>query len=284
MSAARRKETALIAFADARRARALLDVAAQLLGDDGGRVLGVHATTQFALRGAAGGDFPAAVIEAHAAREKETAAEIERLFRLRFEGTTVSPEWRSVADAMGPVKDRLLPLARNCDFVVTTLPAREGESDPLDAIVEDLAIEAGRPVVAVPDVATLPRVGARPLVAWDGSREAARAVFDATPILRAAEEVRLVSVVEAGDPATQGDAPTAEIAATLSHHGAVCVADRVERLPAGVGATLLAHAEAHGCDLIVMGAYGHSRLRELMFGGASRKLFQQTNVPLFVSH
>ncbi len=128
-------------------------------------------------------------------------------------------------------------------------------------------------------------IGTRVLVAWNNSRESARAVFDALPILKRAFDVTVLVVEEAGKPQTTSDHAGNEICATLAQHGVKCRAlqvKRVETLEPGV--ELLARTAALKCDLLVMGCYGHSRFRESVLGGASRYVLQHTKVPVLMAH
>jgi nucleotide-binding universal stress UspA family protein len=119
------------------------------------------------------------------------------------------------------------------------------------------------------------------LVAWNASREATRAAHDALPFLHAAERVVLCAI---GDPAT-ADPGLEDAAAMLDRHG---VAVQVEQVPGpdsgtGVGEALLARAAEHGADLLVMGAYGHSRLREFVLGGTTRRVLREATLPVLFS-
>jgi nucleotide-binding universal stress UspA family protein len=122
------------------------------------------------------------------------------------------------------------------------------------------------------------------LVAWNARREAARAVFDALPILQRAKAVRVVWVNPQSERERTQDVPAGDICATLARHGVKCEAVEQVRPGAGVGATLLACAKDWGADLLVMGCYGHTRLREFVLGGASRHVLSHMSIPVLMSH
>jgi nucleotide-binding universal stress UspA family protein len=141
---------------------------------------------------------------------------------------------------------------------------------------ELLVTAAGVPVLALPPNASRD-LGQVVLVAWKGSREAARAVHGALPFLHAAKRVVLCAV------GTRAAANLEAAAAMLERHQVPVHPERVEGTDGGAGEVLLAQATAHGADLLVMGAYGHARLRELVFGGATRHVLRHATVPVLFS-
>ncbi|WP_262266424.1 universal stress protein [Microvirga yunnanensis] len=170
-------------------------------------------------------------------------------------------------------------LARSHDLTVL-------DSEPIALAVDRGLIEAvltdsGRPLIVVPQGRETFRED-RIIVAWDGSAKAARALNDALPFLRAANQVELVSVT--GEKDLAHTVPGAEIAPHLTRHG---IAVNVLALPAlkgDVAGTLRNHAHLTRADMIVMGAYVHSRLREMMLGGTTQSLLKDCPVPLFLSY
>jgi nucleotide-binding universal stress UspA family protein len=193
-------------------------------------------------------------------------------------------EWRDDdADAFG-VADCVVPYARTADLVVASQTDPEwAGSDRLD-IADRLAIESGRPVLIVPNAGVHERVGETVLVAWNGRREAARAAFDALPILQRARSVKVVSVNPQSEREAAQDVPAADICSALARHAVKCEATEQVEPKAGVGETLLECAKGCGADLLVMGCYGHTRLREFVFGGASRHILAHMAIPVLMSH
>lgn len=177
--------------------------------------------------------------------------------------------------------------ARYCDLVVL---GQTDLRDPSPAVLPDfpeyVLMHCGRPVLIVPHAATAPAPFAadKILVAWDASMEATHAVGAALPLLRRAARVDLV--VFNPDPhgeQAHGAQPGADIALYLARHG-ITVDVIEERTEAGVGAALLAKAAALSSDLIVMGGYGHSRLREIVLGGTTRTVLDAAAVPVLMAH
>jgi nucleotide-binding universal stress UspA family protein len=144
-------------------------------------------------------------------------------------------------------------------------------------------MESGRPVLIIPNSGTASLPAKRVTVAWNGKREAARAVFDAMQFLERADDVNVVSI----NPEKEGavlDLPTAEICAALSRHGIKAQGSQSHAIGPDVGGELLRQASAFGSDLLVMGCYGHSRLREFILGGASRHVLSEMRIPILMSH
>ena len=196
--------------------------------------------------------------------------------RLHREG--VSWSWRH---ADGDIVSGLLSASPLCDFMVVTLPGRPRRdmSDPLD-LAADLAIGGRTPVLAVPDAARGVMITGRALVAWDGSREASAALRLGVPLLKHAGEVHVVTVEEAGKypfPAT--DAPE-----YLCRHGIKSQFHSWPQDGRTVEATLKAAIGVLKPDWMVMGAFGHSRWRELVFGGVTRTMLRDAQVPLLLAH
>jgi nucleotide-binding universal stress UspA family protein len=143
-------------------------------------------------------------------------------------------------------------------------------------MAERLVTATGVPVLALPPGAARD-LGRVVLVAWKGSPEAARAVHDALPFLRTAERVVLCAVGE------RSAAGLDAAAAMLGRHQVRVQPERAGGTDAGAGEVLLAQAAAHGADLLVMGAYGHARVRELVFGGATRRVLCDATLPVLFS-
>lgn len=152
------------------------------------------------------------------------------------------------------------------------------------SVVEAVLFQSGRPVVIFrPGVADLPASKPETVVlAWDGSRQAARAMSDALPILKVTRQVRVLTVIREKPEATAGLG--VDVVRHLSLHGVNAVADEVDIGQRKVGPAISEHAKAHGADLLVMGGYGRSKLREFILGGATQHLLHEPCVPIMLSH
>lgn len=210
---------------------------------------------------------------------QEIAAERRAQFeRAVAEAGPARAEWRQ------PQDDALRALrvsARYADLVVMGQRDVQAADARVPAgLVEDVVLSCGRPVLILPYAGRFPSVGSRVLVAWNASREAARAMTDALPVLTRARHVEVVVFDGGGDHGAQ---PGADAAHWLARHGVKATAAQ-QRAGFDVGEQILSRAADMEADLIVMGAYGHSRTRELVLGGATRTLLSSMTVPVLMSH
>ena len=176
--------------------------------------------------------------------------------------------------------------ARYADLTILGQPNEEEpyKGPSADAVLVNVLMSSGRPVLAVPYAGEFEHVGDRVLVAWNASREATRAVNDALPLLRGATSVTVLAVNPRRGIAGLGDVPAADIALHLARHGVKAEAAHTIAEDIGEADALLSYAADLGADLLVCGGYGHSRARELVFGGVTRTLLREMTVPMLLSH
>lgn len=244
---------------------ARLDIARSLAARFDAALVGLHVTLPLELGALEGGwstYIPPEVLDA----QKKAGREARDRARTAFDracGGDPNAFWREAEGSPGPI---LVQAAYAADLVVAV-------RDDVFEIVEQIVTATGVPVLMLPPEATAD-IGRVALVAWKPSREGTRAAHAALPFLRAAERVVLCAIGDAG--ATGLD----DAAAMLGRHGVPVEAERVAGTDAGAGEILLARAAAHGADLLVMGAYGHSRLREFVLGGATRQVLREAALPV----
>ncbi len=185
--------------------------------------------------------------------------------------------------AQGDSVDALCHASRWCDLVVVERPILNPDAPVGWGIVSRTVFDASAPVLVVPDTTKLRETGKSVLVAWNGSREAMLAMRGALPLLRRAERVSVVMGAESPNPLGFSYLPKLDPQAFLARHG---IDATFQPMPndKDSGAALLDHAHAVGADMIVMGAWGNSRITELVLGGATRHLFQHSDIPLLVAH
>lgn len=229
----------------------------------------------------AGGYVPVEIFEQQRDEARKAAETASGVFEDIVGKAGIHSEWRVEE---GDVASVLARHARYADLVVV------GKGDPEDLVRfpnpelgGDLAMTSGRPVLVVPNAGNFDIVGKRVLVCWNASREAARAVQDAMPILEKADKVTVLSVnpTKSGD---HGDIPGADIALHLARHGIKAEATSTSADGIEVADAILARASDLGVDLIVSGAFGHSRTREWVFGGVTESMMRNMTVPTMMSH
>jgi len=223
--------------------------------------------------------LPDAVIEMLDERERTRLAEAREMFdtRARHAGRSDRAEWREGA---GLPAQTLSLHARYADLVITAQSKPDTPDRRFIDLAEDVLVAAGRPVLVVPFTGAKGPIGDRVIVAWNGGREAARALGDAMPIL---DKAKSVEIFIAGDPEI-GDLPGADIAAHLARHSIKVDVYRAPATDLAIGGVLLNRVSDIGADLIVMGGYGRSRFREFILGGVTRHILQHMTTPVLMSH
>ncbi len=210
-------------------------------------------------------------------REREAAEHAEREVAAARQRTGAAIEFRI---AEGEIIPTVASHAAYADLVIVGRGA--GAEGSGAYVAGAVALGAGRPVLIVPDADAARPIGQRVLIAWNGSREASRALHDALPALARAKAVTVFEINSAivATPRLVG----AEIARHLARHGIAVTVETAAADDAETGPLLLRRADEVGADLLVAGAYGHSRLRELVFGGVTRHLLDSAPIPVLLSH
>ena len=230
-----------------------------------------------------GGQMPVEVLEVQRAQVLERGQAVATRFDEALERSG-RPGASRLVTGLDIDAARVVALhARHADLVV--LGQEEPEAPPAlpRHLAEDVVLSAGRPALVVPYIGAGKTLGRRVMIAWDTGREAARAVNDALPILKQAEAVTVLSVNPRPGVDLHGEEPGADIALHLTRHGVTVEVQQTQVEEINVGDTILSRLADLGCDLLVMGAYGHSRLREVVLGGVTRTMFKSMTVPVLMS-
>jgi len=185
--------------------------------------------------------------------------------------------------AQGEAVEALCHCARWCDFVIAQRPTLNSDAPTGWGTVSRTVFGAGVPVLVVPESAKLATLGERILIAWNHSREAMLAIRGALPLLERAAHVVVLDGTAPDDELGTRHLPRLDLAQWLQRHG-VHADIRTFAPKAEFGAAILAEARGMQADMIVMGAWGHSRIAQLVLGGSTRYLFQNSELPLLVAH
>jgi nucleotide-binding universal stress UspA family protein len=185
-----------------------------------------------------------------------------------------------IADFAG-VADQFARIARCFDLAVLG-QADPHKISPEGVIVETALFGSGRPIIIVPYIQKQGLKLDRVVICWDGSRAAARATADAMPFLTRATNVEVLIVVNRSGEGEEID--TADIAQHLDRHAIVTEIKRIVATDLDVATTILSHVADAAADFLVMGGYGHSRLREFVLGGVTRSILKSMTVPVLMSH
>jgi nucleotide-binding universal stress UspA family protein len=257
----------------------LLDVAIPLAEARSSVLVGVHVLPAVVVYADATVSMSTEFIVAQQEAFREDSRAVETEFRGRVEAAGVTSEWRLADTGDDPTMRAAATLCNTADLVVAaqysdSIPAAAGYSP------DELVLGTGRPVLIVPTVGDLKPVGRRALVAWNGSREAARATFDSLALLMSDAVMHLVAV-----DSPRGDASLNAMVEALSRHAVEVSSASVARSGGrNVSEEILKAAEAFRADLLVLGCYGHSRLRETVFGGATTRILRDMTLPILMAH
>ncbi|MGE5547657.1 MAG: universal stress protein [Solirubrobacterales bacterium] len=269
----------LVHVDDGAQCRARVELAGRLAETEGAHLIGLNVRTRAVLPQFVRSQYGVQIEEI---RQNFNAQATEKA-RAAFDSVPhphgVTAEWRDVEGELAPT---VALHARYAD--ITVIGQGAGGDNNERPLVDAVVLDVGRPVLVVPQGGTFATVGRKVLVAWNGSREATRAVHDALPILKRAELAHVIAVNPTGGMAGHGDVPGADICLHLSRHGVNAVCEHVRAEDLDIGQMLLSRAADEQADLIVMGAYGRSRLSELVLGGATRHLLRNMTVPVLMSH
>lgn len=188
-------------------------------------------------------------------------------------------------DARTPIiADEVIEHGRSADLVVLSATNPDEITGVERDFVEQVVLSIGRPVIVLPANGITDIVLNEIIIGWDRGREAARAAFDALPLLRMADRVRVVRVDPQKFPSLRGTVPGSGLAITLARHGVKAEAQGYPTEGQDEGQALMRCADDAGAGLIVMGAYSHGRLSEFIFGGATRFVLTRMNRPVLMSH
>ncbi len=272
-------KTILVQIDSDKRCVARVEIAIRLAKQQDAHLVALYAQAPFVLPGYLVHVGPE-VIEAQkkAAAEEMARAEADFSKQALTLGLN-NAEWRTAIDY--PV-EAVLTQAQYADLVVV------GQNDPgFNAIIAEnlparLVPAAGRPLLIVPYAGDFPILGSRILVAWNGSREAARVITDALPLLKLADKVNVMAIQPKHDE--NASLSVNNLIPYLARQGVHVEVTTEHVADIDVGNELLTRAADLGADLLVMGGYGHSRLREWVLGGATRTILESMTVPVLMSH
>ncbi len=276
-------KTILTYLPSVERLPAVLDVAFSVVAKQDAHLIGLHVIPQVPLYGAVAAQIPQEVIDRQKDAFHEDAERVRQAFEDATGSTDVKSEWRCETARYGDVVEDIIESGLCADLIIAGQESTdwyEGRSDLPARIV----LGTGRPVLLVPAAGRFREVGERVVVAWNQSRESARAAFDAMPLMKQAETVRVLAVNPSHAESHNMLSPSDDLALALSRHGIETEAASTVTTELSVGDELLSRLADQGCDLLVMGCYGHSKVRETIFGGATRHILRHMTVPVLMSH
>lgn len=261
-------------------AAARLQLAAKLAAGLGATLAGLRVEVHMEVPQAFRAAIRAELLEIPAQAIRDDTKRIEADLRAAADVADVACEWW--ARESGGVEE-VVRSARYADLTVVGLPPKDHDEElPADDLIHALLFGSGRPVLVVPDPAPAAAPGRHVAVAWNASRESSRAVADSLSLLQKADKVSVVTVCRGDDRAKLDD--LADAVRHLIRNGVKAEALHVEGGDRRAGEALVGAATAAGADLLVMGAYGQSRMREMVLGGATWNILHRAAMPVLMSH
>ena len=233
------------------------------------------------IPGAIMGGVPPEFIESQRAESEKAAKAAVARFEAAAKREGISFETRKLNASLAGAADELSRIARRFDLAVVGQASRD-RVGPAEVVDEGVLFESGRPVIVVPFIQKAGLTLDRVMVCWDGSRAASRATADAMPFLQKAKKVEIVIV--ASKAAKADEAPGADLAEHLARHDLDVMLKRITSPDIDVASTILSYVADSDADMLVMGGYGHSRLREFVLGGVTKAILESMTVPVLMSH
>lgn len=256
------------------------DFAVSVAETFGAHALGVAFAYDPVVPGSAMGGIPSQYIETQRAEAEKKASDVISRFTEAAKRAGIPFDTRVLNASLSGAADQLGRLARRFDLAVVGQPRRDSAGPEI--VDEGVLFGSGRPVVFVPYVQKAPLKLDRVMLCWDGSRTAARAVADSLPFLQKTGAVEIVIVSDR--PPADDEMAGADLGQHLARHGLKVDVKRLTAPDIEVSETILSYAADSDADMIVMGGYGHSRLREFVLGGVTRGMLQSMTVPVLMSH
>lgn len=251
---------------------------------EGARVTGLAMALESTISTYIGIDFPASLTEAQAEIVKKAAKSAVEKFEAAAKEAGVDHAVRVIECPATKAASRLAFFARHADLIFVGQPNPDSPGRPFqEALLEAVLHTSGRPVYVVPYIGRFEHKTRRAVIAWDGSKKAVRAVNDAIPMLMARDEVDVLVVNPKKRSDEFGGQQGENLVDHLARYGVKAKVVQRTHPEVGVDTVILNHIADTGADLLVMGAFGHSRLREKAFGGVTNSILHQMTAPVMMS-
>ncbi len=273
-------KTILLCLTEISRLPQLLAVGRKLGGDHKAHVKGLYVIPGVQTYPNAGMAAVPQVYDGNRKYYLEHRSEAKTAFEKAMKADDLSFAFQEVDGASPLLSAAVLEQCRSAELVVTSAGNPDAAFGAEFDFVQRLVMAAGRPILVLPIKGDAKFDTTEVLIGWDGGREASRATFDALPILKKAKRVMIARV----DEAPRGRLGGADIAESLAHHNVKAEILSVSSDGMNVGETLLRAASDQGAGLLIMGAYGHSRFTEFIFGGATRHVINHVQLPVLMAH
>lgn len=275
--------TILASLSTPERSRDVLTAAIALARKSNAHLIGLHVTEAMTVYPGIALHMVGPAIEQYEASQAESAAEVKAVFDSMTDGLEFVAEWRLERAEVMPAPDRTLESSRAADIIVVAQPDPAAGHTVDDDLAEMLIRRSGRPVLMAPRGYKGGDIGSKLLIGWSGSREATRAAHDALTLADDSAEAFVLTVARGGMPDPLAEQTALDLAQALARHG--LAATTVQRSTTGGDIVAILNREAleRGADLIVTGAFGHSRMYDFVIGAVTRDLLEKATLPVLFS-
>ena len=274
-----RIKSILVHIEASERGRLCLETALELAVQHDAHLTGLAVKAPFYIPSFAAAQVPPDIYTAMSEEQDQRIAKAKDMFEesVRAHSRQDRCQW---VQADGDIASAITDLSRFSDLVILGQEDEDKDAETYQSVPDNVILSSARPVLVIPYIGTPANMGSSVLIAWDGSREAARAVFDARPLLEKAGSITVLSA----NPGKGEDAPGADLARYLAEHGITATIQKTISDGVSVGDLLLNEISEGGYDLAVMGGYGHLRLREMILGGVTRHMLGHMTIPVLFAH
>lgn len=277
-------KTILVSLNEVGRLKELVAAAVSLGRDTGAHVSGLYVVPAVQVYPSVGFEAAPQVFEGNRSFFKDNAQRVRETFETAMKREGLTHDFH-LLDARTPViAEEVIAVGRAVDLIVVSVTDPDEITGVERDFVEQVVMASGRPVIVLPHQGNAELSLSEIVIGWNGGREAARAAFDALPLLKKAGRVRIVWIDPQKNPDLRGSIAGADLAESLARHGVKTEAMGYPTDGQDEGQALLRCADDWGAGLVVMGAYGHSRLAEFIFGGATRFVLTRLSRPVLMSH
>lgn len=273
-------KTILASLPSKEHAEDVLSAAAPLARRVKGHLIGFHTLQTLTVYPDVMAHVPDEVYANFAASQKDASESIREVFEARVSGDTFASEWRTVATQSMTSSDRLVEVAQTSDLVIMTQADKTSDRSDQYHAQEHVIRQSGRPVLHVPAGYRGEGLGKSVVIGWSPTREAARAVHDALSLLDEGATVWIVTASEGGDMDYEG---ATDLAVALDRYDITAEVVHRTSTRSNVAETLKREAMERGADMIVTGAFGHSRLYDFVIGAVTNDLMRNATVPVLFS-
>lgn len=278
-------KTILVTLNDLERNEALLAGAVELARDSDAHLQGLYVIPAIEIYGGMGLIDAPMVFEGNRELFQKAEKTVRELFETAAKNAGIRNDIEVIDSTTPDITGHVITRARRSDILIVNQPPAESSRLVTDReFVERILLSTGRPTLVLPRKGRTSLTADLVIVGWNDRREAARAVFDAVPLLKRAKKTQVVWVDPEMEYPHPGSMPGAELAASLDRHGINAVIEALSTGGREAGEALLTKVADSGAELLIMGAYGHSRLSELILGGATRSVLSGMKCPVLFSH